>query len=540
MADETVKVVIVDDEYLERDLLKNCIDWASLGMEIAGEAQDAGEALGLVERCSPDLIFTDIQMPGDDGIRLGEQVLRKHPGVRVVVLTGFDTFDYAQRSIKAGISDYLLKPIDSEEVLKTAAGLKEQIERERKVSAETLALRKQFRDSLPYLRERFFNELLAGADEGGAVRERMAPLGIRFRSDSFQAAAFEAVPEGGSPDEEARFLLSLRVSNSLKEYFSGSDGVFVFMNTTNRAVVLNSDESLDLYERCGALRKKLAKEIPCSVCVGLGSLKRGPDKIGASCREALEALRYRIAVGNDTVILYDSIRLPGKEPPRDWNELYGQLDFYIKTGLAGKVEETVDQIFGNIDPRDARAVESIRTAAMNTALAFFRALTETGLDPEEVYRFEVRTSSRIFSLGTLPEVRELIREAARECIGSISRHQSSRVGSLIDGIREYVEKHYADSSLSLAELAGTFFFNPSYLSRMFKKKAGVSFTEYLTEVRMEKAVGLLRAKNGKAFEIAAAVGIPDPNYFSTCFKKYTGISVRDFRKTLAGQKTEDQ
>ena len=532
MDGESIKVVIVDDEYLERNLLKNCIDWRSLGMEIAGEAQDADEALGLVDRCGPDVIFTDIQMPGADGIRLGELALQRRPGLKVVVLTGFDTFDYAQRSIKAGVSDFLLKPIDGGEVLKTAAGLKAQIERERKSRAESLALRRQLRDNLPYLRERFFNELLGGADDGEALRERMGFLGIRFAGSSFQVAAFEPVPEDDRADEEARFLLSLRISNSLSDYFKGSGGVFVFMNTTNRIIVLNSDETLDLYEQCVLLRRKLAREIPCSVCVGLGSLKRGAEKIGGSYREALTAIRCRIAVGNDAVIPYDSIRLPGREPPCDWNELYGQLDFSIRAGLAEKADETVDKIFGNIDLKDAQAVKSIRMTAMSVALAFFRALTEAGLDPGEIYRFEVTASGRIFALGTLPEIKALLSGTARECIDSIARHQSRRVGGLIDDIRGYVAAHYADSGLSLAELAKAFFFNPSYLSRTFKKKAGVSFTEYLTEFRMEKAVELLREKDLKAFEIAAEVGIPDPNYFSTCFKKYAGVSISDFRRSL--------
>ena len=527
-----IRVVIVDDEYLERNLLKNCIDWRSLNMEIAGEAQDADEALGLIDRCGPDVIFTDIQMPGTDGIRLSELALQKHPGVKIVVLTGFDTFDYAQRSIKIGVSDFLLKPINGEEVLKTASGLRAQIERERKSRAESLALKQQLYDNLPYLRERFFNELLGGIADGEAFGERMAFLGIRFSGTSFQVAAFEPVPEDGRTDEEARFLLSLQITNSLSGYFGDSEGVFVFMNTTNRIIVLNSDETLDLYEQCVLLRRKLAREIPCSVCVGLGSLKRGAEKIVSSYREALTAIRYRVAVGNDAVILYDSIRLPGQDPPCDWNELYGQLDFSIKAGLAEKADEAVDRIFGNIDLKDAQAVKSIRMAAMNVALAFFRTLTEAGLGPAEIYRLEVRVSSRIFSLGTLPEIKALLSGTARECIDSVGRHQSSRVGGLIDDIRAYVGKHYADSGLSLTELAKTFFFNPSYLSRMFKKKAGVSFTEYLTEVRMEKALELLREKNLKAFEIAAAVGIPDPNYFSTCFKKYTGVSISEFRRSL--------
>lgn len=151
-----IKVVIVDDEYLERNLLKKCIDWAALGLKIVGEAGNADEALGVIEREKPDVLFTDVQMPGTDGIGLSELILQKHPEMKVVVLTGFDKFDYAQRSIKAGISDYLLKPIDSENVFHTAAKLKKNIEIGRKNKQDEQELKKQLYESLPYLRERFF------------------------------------------------------------------------------------------------------------------------------------------------------------------------------------------------------------------------------------------------------------------------------------------------------------------------------------------------------------------------------------------------
>lgn len=186
----------------------------------------------------------------------------------------------------------------------------------------------------------------------------------------------------------------------------------------------------------------------------------------------------------------------------------------------------------SIEFKDAAALKTLRTTAINIVLLIFRAMAEVGVDPDELYRYEAQINSRIFQLETLPETESFLEETSKKCLVLIDRHQSIRINSLIEDVKNYVRENFADSGCSLADIADKLYFNQSYLSRTFKKKAGISFTEFLTEVRMEKTVELLREGKLKAFEIAEAVGIPDPNYFSTCFKKYTGVSVSQYRKSM--------
>lgn len=128
MSENNIKVFIIDDEYLERSLLKQCINWESLGMEIVGEASSANEGIKLIDELKPDIVFTDIKMPGIDGIEFSEFILKKHPSLIIIVLTGYNDFNYAQKSVKLGIFDFLLKPIDENEVLNTAKKVKSYIE----------------------------------------------------------------------------------------------------------------------------------------------------------------------------------------------------------------------------------------------------------------------------------------------------------------------------------------------------------------------------------------------------------------------------
>ena len=424
-----------------------------------------------------------------------------------------------------------MKPIDGEEVQKTVVKLKERIETDRKIIQEEIELRNQLYDNLPYLRERFFNELMFGEVEG--VHEKMSFLGIHFENAVFQVAVFEIVPGAVPSDEESRFLLSMRVRKRINDFFQSWPNTFVFVHTTERIAILNNDSKIDLYEQCEILLKQTSEELNSQFCIGLGSIKKQVDEICISYKDALEAVHSRVAFGNNKVILYDTIRFPCRAESLNSKEYVEQLNFYIKTGLIHKIQDTIQKICEGIDLKKSSALEALRMTAINVTLSIFRAMEEAELEPDEIYRFQIQINSRVFQLQTLPETEEFLYETAIKCLDLLDQRHNSQISSLIEVVKNYLRENYMNSSFTLSDLAVKLYFNPSYLSRTFKKKAGVSFTEYLMEVRMTKAAELLRNGELKAFEIAVAVGIPDPNYFSTCFKKYTGVSVSQYRKSFS-------
>lgn len=527
---EEIRVVMVDDEYLERSLLKNCFDWNSINMTVVGEAENAEQAVRVIRREKPDILFTDIQMPGSDGIALGELAMKDDPNLKIVVITGFDQFDYAQRSIKAGISDYLLKPIDCEEVEKTAVQLKRRIEAERAARREEKKLKAQLRQNLPYLRQRFFHELMLGLREG--AREKMSFLGIQFENAPFQVAVAEFTDGAVPAREEAQFLLEMKISQGLKEFFQPWEKVYVFSFAADRIVILCNHPGLDLNEKCESALESMKKFCAGPVCIGLGGMVKEVSGISVSYQEAVEAVRYRIVLGNNRVILHDDIQLSEHVKSRKEGECWERLNFYIKAALEQKAKNTIHEICCELGRRNASTVQSLRMTAMNAVFSLFRSMAEGGVGPEEINAFEAQVNGKIFELETLPETERFLTDAAGRCIQVMNRGQKVKINGLVEKMKAYVRGHFDDSALSLSELADQLYFNPSYLSRTFKKGAGVSFTEFLTEVRMEKAVELLREGDRKAFEIAQAVGIPDPAYFSTCFKKYTGVSFSRYRKSM--------
>jgi two-component system, response regulator YesN len=165
MSGNVLKVMIIDDERLVRDLLKACIDWNKIGLKIIGESSSAIEGLELVDQLMPDIIFADICMPIMDGLEFSKKVVEKHPQIKIIILTGHEEFEYAKKGIKVGISDFLLKPINDDEIMKTALAIKEKIIKERKEVEEYVKLREQLRRYLPVLQGKKAKKIIQDVKE---------------------------------------------------------------------------------------------------------------------------------------------------------------------------------------------------------------------------------------------------------------------------------------------------------------------------------------------------------------------------------------
>jgi len=530
-----IGVVVVDDEPLEINLIKKCIDWKIFNMEIVGEAQNAISGLELVERLSPDILFTDINMPIIDGIKFSEMVIQKRFKTKIVILSGYDDFKYAQKGIKIGVSDFLLKPINNDEVFKTASKLKSIIDYERESSNEYDLLKRQLSDNLPYIKEKFLIELLSGNFENEKIINKALFLGLRSKYQSVQVAAIEinsSSIDDDNADTGIYFIRNIKIMNMIKDFFSGNEFIYIFYDTLNRIIILNNNENIDILEKCETLKTKIVDNTKYSVSIGLGGIKRHVCEIHTSYKEALDALKYRVTVGNNVVILYDRINMSNSNNNKhDVNELNEKMSFYIKSGLYDKAVFLVDKYFENVDLKCKNNLKDIRIIAMNIISINFKTLIGIGINnTDEIYNSQIASFNQILLLDTLPDIIKFLHEILFKSIKIINDQQTSKIDDVIIKAKKYIDDNLQNNELSLSLIAKHLYLNPSYLSRMFKKEIGISFIEYVTKVRMEKAIELLKKGDMKAFEIADSIGISDSNYFSTCFKKYTGLSISEYKK----------
>lgn len=536
---DRIKVILVDDEPLEIKLIKKCIDWKSLNMEVVGEAQNAIDGMDLVKNLSPDILFTDINMPIINGIKFSEMAIQERPKIKIIILTGFDDFDYAQESIKIGVSAFLLKPINDDEVFSTLSRLKEGIDNERKSIDEYDLLKRQLSDNLPFLREKYLIELLNGELDIEKAKKKTSFLGLYFKYNSFQIAAIEinsSVLDNENLNAGKYLLKNIKIMNTIKESFQKNKYIYVFYDTLNRIIILNNDENTDLFEECENLKTEIINN-DHSINIGLGGIKKQLTEISTSYKEALEALKYRVAVGNNAVILYDRLNICDSNNKYNINELNEKMSFYLKSGLNDKAISQIRKYFENMNMKSENALKEIRMVAMNIISLSFKILIDMN-EYDDVYRLQAGSFAAISSINNLPDLEKYLEDTVLEIINIINDKQVSKINDTVIQAKEYIDNNLSDCELSLSRVAKHLYLNPSYLSRMFKKEIGISFVEYLTKIRMEKAVELIRGKDLKAFQIAQKVGIADSNYFCTCFKKYAGMSVSEYKRFIENKKVE--
>ncbi|TCL71572.1 two-component system response regulator YesN [Hydrogenispora ethanolica] len=534
MANEPLKVIIVDDEYLVRDLLKNCIDWNRYGMIIAGEAASAPEALELIERETPDILFTDICMPCMDGLEFSALAIERHPPLKVVVLTGHEEFEYAQRSIKVGVSDFLLKPINDEEIAKVAARLQDTIARERNRQDEYCRLKEQLTEHLPYLREKFFNELILNPASAGGndLRSKLTYYGIELAGDNLQVAVLESMDLDRTANswEEDRLVLAMQGMELVRQTLAEHPFDHCFFDNSQRVVILHSEAGFDLNELCEAIKTAALRRLTGAFCIGIGGAYQGLEHICHSYKEACFALRYKVLLGKNQLIHYSDLHVAEE---REWHfqsEQSELFEFYLKAGLSEKALDLIEDFYQPLSHAQNVALAPIRVIAANLVSWVLNVLTGQGINLADIFEDTLQPYQDVFTIDTLPEMKDYLKQLTLRSIAAVHSAQNRKVNKLTAKIQEYLLVHYPCSNLSLAGVAKEFYLNPSYLSRIFKQTVGQSFVEFLTQIRMEKAIKMLKETDLKVYQIAERVGIGDPHYFSICFKKYTGMSVNDFRK----------
>lgn len=527
MSEDMLKMIIVDDEYLVRQLLKNCIDWNSLGVEILGEASNAQEGIDLAEKVMPDIIFTDIYMPFMDGIEFSRIILDKYPFMKIVVLTGHEEFEYAKRSVKVGVSDFLLKPINDKEIEKTVLKLKEEIKSEKDHTNEYNRLKKQLADNLPHLKEKFFNELLNNSITLEEIKNNLSYFDIKMENDFYQISVVEVTHKDKSKKHSAedRLILGMHAMDIVAEQFK-EDDAYIFYDNSQKIVILNNSPTIDIADRCERLKTILTNRFNCYVCVGIGNDYSKISDIRISYHEACDALNYKIVVGKNEIISYNDINF-NKKQSYFQNEHAEMLGFYLKSGLKDKANELIDEIYSDIVN-----IDSIRVIAANIISIILNVITELDINITDMFKQGASPYDAIFKIDTLPEMKAHLNSLVQITSGTINKINTSRVSKVVKQVQEYIQENYIKTDLSQSNTAKVFYLNPSYLSRIFKKEIGQSFVEYLTKIRMEKAIEYLKETDMKAYQISEKIGIADPNYFCICFKKYSGMSVSDFKNKL--------
>ncbi len=492
---ERITAVVLDDEKHIVNLIKVLVPWDSVGIELAGEAYNGIDGFSLIEKVHPDIVITDIMMPGKGGLDLIRDVHSRFPDTEFVIISGYREFDYAQTAIRSGVENYLLKPIDKEELVASLTKLRSSI------------LTK--RDVLKRLKE---------SEEERRIRE---------------LSTFIHKDEG--PLNRSIILIKI---DSTSLYLSQEE--YRVIHDKTRSLVMKTGYADALYAENDIITILLSEDIPAM---------EAADNINYSLNE-LRTLFSRfffsffLAIkeeGKTIFSLYQDLkemlilRFTEKGIIQRRPFISGKIDDKVMDAWASNVDRMLDSLDNSVI---AEALDSFEKN-VDKEFALFKSLEKAGwiLGLKALNRVAGGDSwyreKLMPSLSIAPDVESLLMRFRLICmsflIGIAKEKRTAESRPIREAIR-YIDSHFSDSDFSLETVSSVVGLSASYFSQLFRKETGKGFQEFLLDVRVQKAKELLRDTKKTIYTVAQSVGYSDAKHFSKIFYKKTGVKPNEFRR----------
>lgn len=538
---EKYKLILVDDEEEVRKGVLQKIKWENHGFEVIGEAENGKEALEIVEKTFPDVILTDIKMPFMDGLELAKVIREKYPTVKIIVLTGFDEFEYAHKAIKLHVNEYVLKPISAQELIEVLLKVKNQIDEEIAEKENIDALREYYRNSIPILKEKFLASLVTTTMENEEIEEKSRSYGINLKGEGFISTIISidnSITESRIKLNKEKELLKFAILNIVGEILEKYEVGLAFLHKDQVVVVIVSKhKSRDLiinntFPILEEIRQTVNKFLKVTITIGVGNICNDITFIHRSYENAISALDYKIFMGSDRLIWIEDIE-PKSLEKIVFDELKEHdLSSAIKVGTEEEIATTIDRLFLQMTEIKA-AFKDYQIFLMEMLTTILKAARSSGVDIDNIFGFNQNIFAEFYSLNSVDEVRNWFKDISIRIMQHIvkDRHDTSTL--LVEKAKKYAEENYNEADITINKVCDHLHISPTYFSFIFKRETKTTFINYLTQIRMDAAKELLRSTSLKAFEIAEKIGYSEPNYFSYSFKKKFGLSPSEYRNSFS-------
>ncbi|MGO4108348.1 response regulator [Paenibacillus sp. YAF4_2] len=533
-------ILLVDDEAVVREGIRERIPWGELGFECVADCENGVQALEEIERLRPHIVLTDINMPFMDGLALSRQVMNQYPDMKVVILTGYDDFEYAQQALKLKVKDFILKPVTAAELSAMLHKLRLELDEEKQEREDLARLQSQLHESMPLLKERFLERMSTMALSEKEMALRLRYFQIRLTGPHYIGLAIDTdrLDEQGGADTDKE-LLRFAVYNIAQEFVSEEPNYALFRSREERVMVILGGEREELLqekaqELAERIRQSAVQFLKLTVSVGIGTTVEGYARIRTSCKEAVAALDYRLILGDNSVITLSDMEKRRSSPAGHPPEFDRELIAGIKTGTTEEVERAIEALISH-NKAELTSIDQCYLRIQKTILAVMQTLGDIGCKEADVFGTGVNPMTEIYRFRTMEEIGAWLKTACRQAVLSVTATRSDQCRSQIEEAISYLENNYEDEDLSVKAVCKHVLMSVSYFSAAFKAQTGKTFIEYLTAIRMDKARELLKFTSLRTYEIAARTGYSDAQYFSVLFKKHTGESPTDYRHRTAAE-----
>lgn len=529
------RIMLVDDEEEVRKAIIRKMDWEKLGFMVVGDAENGEDALEKLELLEPDVVITDIRMPYMDGLTLTARIREKYPSMKILIFSGYDDFEYAKQAIKLEVTEYILKPVNGEELAVILSRIRESLDKEIEQRRNIDSLRESYLGSLPILRELFLNNLVSRTTDVTALVPRLREYGIdildarKWLAAVIHVEQVERVETKELSMHQELIPISVRglVEDSLKAYCRFA----IFTSMEEIVVIAAIDENntqTGLMNLFGDICKESRRLLEITITVGVGRNCGDLQDIGISYQEAVDALGYRAIVGGGKTIYINDVEPVNRGKLQFQAKDEEALATAVKFGSRETIEKILRGLSANMEDAKVHA-RQYQLYMLSIANCLFRLMQQYDLDIGVMFDSKEQYEVILEGICNKAEFADRIIPVAWRMNEAMNRERDNTTRKVVEEAKDYIREHYADSELSVEMLCRHLHMSPAYFSTVFKKETGQSYVNYLTEVRLNKAVELLNETDDKTYMIAQKVGYQEQNYFSYVFKKRYGISPTKYR-----------
>ncbi len=534
---EPIKIFLVEDEIIIRNGIKKSIDWEKEGYVFAGEASDGELAYTAVLKEKPDILITDIKMPFMDGLELSSLVKKELPDTKIIILSGYDEFDYAKAAIRIGVTEYLLKPVSSAKLLETLGEVAQIIQQEREEKKLIARYSEETSENREHEKMKLFSWLVMGERSMGEAVEAGKQYNLNLSASCYQIMLFKilSTPENRVYSEEM-----VNAYSEVEKIARSTEGVCNFQRGVDGWAFLLMGEDED------HLRKKEEK-FKSDLCDTMRAFELFPYFGGIGCmvfrirnlnqsfREAEKAFAARFSMESNQILSVEEIDClkGGKEIETKGFVEIGKsremLEKFLNNGTMEEVDTFAEAYIARLEADSLKSTLMRQYVVMDIYMVIFSFCEKFAIQDLELKKDVEELQHVIQKLHSLTEMKKYLSYLLEKAIELRDTVSGRRYTDLIAAAQKMIGKNYMSEDISLNVVAANVGMSPSYFSSIFSKEVGHTFVEYLTEVRMEKAKELLMCSSLKTSEIGFEVGYKDPHYFSYIFKKTQGCSPKEYR-----------
>jgi len=526
-----LKVLLVDDESLARNGFRQSIRWEDHGFQVAAEAANGIEALEALKTTEIDLIVTDIKMPFLDGVELLKIVKAQYPLMFCVMLSGYGEFSLAQQAIKLGASGYLLKPVQSTELFDILYSVKEKHRGIQSYLQTLFSMKENVNRLEPALQVQELSRLLLDQTEHLPI-ELIQGLGLP--PDHFCACVMVLVGKSSKPGDHIKARFYAEFSWLEKELPTlNPEGmqsfVLPYYSIQRLCLLLYCPKKISKDSLASLLSGLRGKPDCPKITVAFSSFSHRCRHIKSAFRECCEAADKSFLGEAGGEVFFDEMTSHQQE--KNIDELFSITE--IAHLISCNDQEAIKGIFANLLEQiqtlglSSEYVKSYIVAHMHIQAQ--KLLAQSGHSMQEVFENPVQQYTNILRADTAVQMISMLLDFILTITDYYGNEAGSRQKQLVEKAKQYVRHYYSNSKLSLEEVASSVNVTKNYLSFLFKRESGTTFSSWLRDLRMDEAMRLLKSKKYCVYEVSEMVGYGNVTWFSTNFKKYTGESPTDYR-----------